>query len=149
MITMPSTKQLKKTHFPSQIITCANIFLARGQTSFSSPLLQAGTLPALSLHKSSMCCHSVCWFICESALFCVENMVFLKSSSTSCSYSFPMPSLNASLTLMGKVVLLSSHLELGTLKSGILCMLISCGSTSVLSSTTKALWWGSSSELLY
>lgn len=132
-MTIPSITQLKKTHFHSQITTCVNIFSARGQTSFSSPLLQAGTLPALHLYESCMCCHSLCWFVCESALFCMESMVFLKSSSTSCSYSFSMPSLNISLTFMGKVVLLSPYLELGALKSGILCMLTSCGSSKVLS----------------
>lgn len=102
----------------------------------------------LPFSKLALCLPCVCTNLPFAVTVSVDSYVNLPYSvwKTCFSWNHPAPlalivfpclSLNTSLTFIGRAVLLSSHLELGTLKSGILCMMTSCGSSNVSSYCKK------------
>lgn len=76
--------------------------LGQGGTLCTLSLLNAGILSELNLCRSCSGCHSLCTFRCISALFCLEDTVFLESVTSSDSYNhFPLPQRSLSLDERG------------------------------------------------
>jgi hypothetical protein len=121
--------RLWRTHiffFFTKKLLFTNIFLVRSGTLCPHHRLYAGIVSGLNLCRS-VCCHSVCGFICASILLSLDGTVFLKSSQplalTICLHPLPC----RSLSLDGRSLIKASLLGLGA-PNPLLCMLSRYGS---------------------
>lgn len=82
VIDIPGITPLKKTDLPSPGTNQMPIAPPQWMGLHAHPILHAGMLAGLCLHKSSTYCHSICQLICTHAL-CVWKTLSLCSYTTS------------------------------------------------------------------